>query len=139
MKSTGTFSPPVIVLGFALLLLLTGFIARPTGLMMVFSRKHKTAGQAATAGYVGFGLIVLYVVFFILAAVAMRSDIPFEIPNLSSLKIAYLALLLNLAMLYFTAQAWIQKFWGVAGRIHYSLLTVSSLGLFWFLYYWKII
>ncbi len=134
-----TLGMQMFVIGFACLLLLTGFIFRPSGWMLFFSRKHKVTGIARLAGLTGFFMILVYLVVVLVGVLTIQEDVIFHEPNLVGLKVAYLGLLCSLVMVYFSVVAWRQSFWGVAGRIHYSLLTIASLGLFWFLFYWKFI
>jgi hypothetical protein len=54
-------------------------------------------------------------------------------------------LVLALAMVVFLVMAWsgigddLQRpFWGLAGRLHYTLVTVIAVGLVWFCYYWHL-
>lgn len=134
-----TLGVQMFVLGFACVLLLTGFIFRPSGWMMFFSRKHKVTGLAKLAGLTGFFMILVYLTVILVGVFTIQEDVIFHEPNLVALKVAYLGLLSSLGMVYFSVIAWRRSFWGVAGRIHYSLLTIASLGLFWFLHFWKFI
>ena len=33
--------------------------------------------------------------------------------------------------------AWKKSYWGVAGRVHYTLVTLATLAFVWFLAYWN--
>jgi hypothetical protein len=46
---------------------------------------------------------------------------------------------LTLAMVVFVALAWKDRCWGLAGRIHYTLVTLGAAGLVWFMYFWNIL
>jgi CubicO group peptidase (beta-lactamase class C family) len=44
---------------------------------------------------------------------------------------------LGVALLVFTLLAWIKRFWNLAGRLRYTLLTVASWAIIWELAYWN--
>lgn len=46
---------------------------------------------------------------------------------------------LALGMFGFTVLAWTRQFWGLAGRIHYTLVTLGAFGFIWFMYFWNIL
>lgn len=46
---------------------------------------------------------------------------------------------LGLAMLVFSVLAWARRWWGLGGRIFYSLLALAGLLLTWALVYWNVI
>jgi CubicO group peptidase (beta-lactamase class C family) len=46
---------------------------------------------------------------------------------------------LALGMFGFTILAWGKRLWGIGGRIHYTLLTLSIFGAVWFMYFWNIL
>jgi hypothetical protein len=39
--------------------------------------------------------------------------------------------------LIFAVLSWRRRFWGIPGRIHYSLVAGAALLLIWILYYWN--
>jgi ABC-type enterobactin transport system permease subunit len=39
----------------------------------------------------------------------------------------------------FTALAWAHRYWSLAGRIHYTLITLAMLGMVWSMYYWRLL
>jgi hypothetical protein len=47
--------------------------------------------------------------------------------------------LLAPALIVFTALAWIRHLWGLAGRIHYTLVTLAAIAFVWFMYFWNIL
>lgn len=47
--------------------------------------------------------------------------------------------LLTLAMVIFTALAWKRRFWGLPGRIHYTLVALGACGFVWFMTFWNIL
>ncbi len=53
--------------------------------------------------------------------------------------ISIVVTLLALEMIGFTALAWTQRFWGLTGRIHYTLVTLAAVGFVWFMHFWNIL
>jgi CubicO group peptidase (beta-lactamase class C family) len=47
--------------------------------------------------------------------------------------------LLALEMIGFTALAWTQRFWGLTGCIHYTLVTLAAVGFVWFMSFWNLL
>ena len=35
--------------------------------------------------------------------------------------------------------AWKNRYWRVAGRLHYTLVALAGVGFTWFLYYWNLL
>ena len=46
---------------------------------------------------------------------------------------------LTLGALVFAGLAWKRRYWGLAGRIHYTLVTLAALAFVWSLYYWNLL
>jgi hypothetical protein len=38
-----------------------------------------------------------------------------------------------------TVPAWMRHYWGVAARVHYTLVVLAGLAFVWFLYYWNLL
>ncbi len=51
--------------------------------------------------------------------------------------LSILVALLTLGMMVFTALAWARRFWGLGGRIHYTLVTLGAVGFVWFMLFWN--
>jgi CubicO group peptidase (beta-lactamase class C family) len=49
------------------------------------------------------------------------------------------ALLLTLAVLFFSFLAWVKKYWTPCERLHYTLIALASLAFLWFLHYWNLL
>ena len=47
--------------------------------------------------------------------------------------------LLAPALIVFTALAWLRHLWGLAGRFHYTLVTLAAIAFVWFMYFWNIL
>jgi len=46
---------------------------------------------------------------------------------------------LSITISIYAVLAWKNSYWGLGGRIHYTLLAVAALANCWFLYYWNLI
>lgn len=51
--------------------------------------------------------------------------------------ISILALLIAVSIFVFTVLAWRERWWRMSTRIHYTLVTVASMALIWFLTFWN--
>jgi hypothetical protein len=48
-----------------------------------------------------------------------------------------LAAVLTPGALVYSVLAWKDRYWGVAFRVYYTLVTISAIGFVWFLNYWN--
>jgi hypothetical protein len=55
------------------------------------------------------------------------------------LGLGVLSALLTIAALVFTVLAWKNRYWGIAGRAYYTLVTVAAVAFVWFLNYWNLL
>jgi len=133
-----SFGWNLFVLVFALILLLTGFIFRPIGLIAIFSKKHPVEGKEKWVGRLGF-ILCLAVLAFVGGLFSSGSeDFVFEKPSAILLSIPYLIFLLSGLTVAGTVIAWKEQLWGLFSRIHYSLFAFSLLLFSWFLYHWHL-
>ena len=87
---------------------------------------------------------ILSTMFIFTLAVAYyydRSDLEFAFPTymLIVLVIILVASILVIGPVIFTVLAWARRYWNLAGRIHYTLVTVALLGMVWLVYYWRLL
>jgi CubicO group peptidase (beta-lactamase class C family) len=129
-----------------LLMALTAVLIAPIGL---FGMRTKAPADemrswlrhtARWSGLVWGLLSLVYVIWF----VAWVSQINTNIAALNNLPIAlsilpWITSLLALGLAGLCVMAWRNKFWGLSGRIHYSLIALSALGLLWFEFYWHLL
>jgi CubicO group peptidase (beta-lactamase class C family) len=47
--------------------------------------------------------------------------------------------LLGLGLIVFTVLVWKRRFWGFAGRLHYTMVTLAAIAFVWFMYFWNIL
>jgi hypothetical protein len=55
------------------------------------------------------------------------------------LGVGVLAAVLTLGALVYSVVAWKRSYWGIAARVHYTLVTVAALAFVWFLNFWNLL
>ncbi|MCR9141542.1 MAG: beta-lactamase family protein [bacterium] len=136
--------PPLhfAIIAIGAILIIGGFVFRPTGLMMALSRGYRAGldADARRAGWVGFGIVSTYLVFFgVLAFLMSGIEFVFSIPPRWPFYIPFAAFLLQLLALTYVLPAWSRRYWSKAGRVFYTALVIGLFAFFWFLYYWNFI
>ena len=53
--------------------------------------------------------------------------------------VAIIAAIMALASVAFTALAWKNGYWGMAGRLHYTLVVIAQLDFIWWLNNWNLL
>lgn len=127
----------IIIAGLAVIMILSGIIVRPVGLMAIFSKKNKPSGFARWAGFTGSILILFYLIYIILLIVYLTGDVVFELPNPLLFIVPGIIFFINIGIIIFCPFAWIKSFWKLPGRIYYTSMTVISSAFLWLLYYWN--
>jgi CubicO group peptidase (beta-lactamase class C family) len=131
-----------LALGCALLFVSTIIIA---SIRLIRNRRGGDRGStprgARVAGWISVGIGVLNLLFLVgtalwanpvpLYGVSLRYQIVLALP--------VLAAVLAVGALVYTALAWREGFWGIAGRVHYTLVTVAAVAFVWFLNYWNLL
>ncbi len=136
-----------LLTGSNLLLMVTaiaGWIYASVGRMI---RKEKSgAPKSALAARLVASFYGLFLLIFIVAlgGVVLDIDPAFGVPRAflgepdgldTVLALPYIIAAAAAAMLVFAALGWIKKYWTVGGRLHYTVLALSSLGLIWLMFY----
>jgi len=87
------------------------------------------------------GLLFVLLFICILLGAADRDQFAFGVPSLmkAALWLPLLAIPLFAATAWFSIRAWNRKYWSLAGRIHYSLVSVTGFTLLGWLYYWNLL
>jgi hypothetical protein len=87
------------------------------------------------------GLLCLLFFICVLQAAADPMQFAFGVPFAlkAALWLPWIAIPLLAAAALCSVRAWTRKYWGLAGRIHYSLVTVAGLTLLGWLYYWNLL
>jgi CubicO group peptidase (beta-lactamase class C family) len=55
------------------------------------------------------------------------------------LGVGVLAAVLTVGALIYSVLAWKNSYWGIAARVHYTLVTVAAVAFVWFLNYWNLL
>ncbi|HZD59357.1 MAG TPA: serine hydrolase domain-containing protein [Anaerolineae bacterium] len=55
------------------------------------------------------------------------------------LGLGVLGAVLTVGALVYTVLAWKNSYWGIAARVHYTLVTVAAVAFVWFLNYWNLL
>jgi hypothetical protein len=55
------------------------------------------------------------------------------------LGVGVLSAVLTVGALLYTVLAWKNSYWGIAARMHYTLVTVAAVAFVWFLNYWNLL
>ncbi len=82
---------------------------------------------------------------FMIGLIALSSTAPtpliYSIPSslIALLAIAIIAAIMALASAAFTALAWKNGYWGIAGRLHYTLVVIALLAFVWWLNNWNLL
>ncbi len=87
-------------------------------------------------------LVSLIHPLFIIGFLAIQMKVVsgnFDLLFYSVLTLPIILLGLSLTITICAINAWKKGYWGLGGRIHYTLLAVSALANSWFLYYWNLI
>ncbi|MFO8192412.1 MAG: serine hydrolase domain-containing protein [Bacillota bacterium] len=143
----GTGSFLGLLSGGSLLLLITAAAGWTVSSAVRLFRKEKKKFQGtAIAARLTAAAFVLVLVIIALMMIGMLSDIDpaYNVPRFffsgttvlaPLLSMSRIAALLSGGMFIFTITAWWKKLWTTGGRIHYTILTLSSLGTLWVMFY----
>lgn len=136
-----------LLFGSGLLLLLTATLGWAYASIGRLVRREKSGASRvalfARLCAVCCGLVIL---FLLTGLMEIISDIDpaFGVPRMffqdtgamsSLLVLPYLIALAVAGMFAFTILAWLKGFWTLGTRIHYTVLTLSALGVIWIMYY----
>jgi hypothetical protein len=53
--------------------------------------------------------------------------------------VGVLGAVLTVGSLVYSVLAWKNSYWGIAARVHYTLVTVAAAAFIWFLNYWNLL
>ena len=101
---------------------------------------HTPASRAAV--WIIFAISLLNVLFLIGLALWFRPERPSELHGLPLtveivLGLGVLAAVLTVVALVCTIPAWKDRYWSLAFRVYYTLVTVAAVAFVWFLHYWN--
>jgi hypothetical protein len=84
-----------------------------------------------------FGFLLLALVHLALAPYAVLSAPPLTFTALFALPI--LGAFGTVAALGFAVRSWREGYWGLFGRVHYTLVAASLVAVCWLLWYWNLL
>jgi len=101
---------------------------------------HTPTSRAAE--WIIFAISLLNVLFLIGLALWFRPERPSELHGLPLtveivLGLGVFSALLTVVALFYTVLAWKDRYWGVAYRVYYTLVTIAAAAFVWFLHYWN--
>jgi hypothetical protein len=118
-------------------------------ILLIRSRRPSGVPKPASRGaraalWIILGICVLNLLVVAAAVWGMMGGMPNELldPPLImriSLGLGVLAAVLTIAALIYTVLAWKDRYWGIAGRAYYTLVTVAAVAYVWFLNYWNLL
>ena len=132
----------LVVVGGCFLLVLSGLLFRPMGLVGLLSSAFRAAwtGPARIAAAMAFLGGLSYVAFLVSVVAALPEDVIFSgAPPQWPFLFPYAALVFSLCSLIFVWPAWRSRWWSVWSRLHFTCHAIGGLMLFLFLQQWKLV
>jgi CubicO group peptidase (beta-lactamase class C family) len=122
-------------------LLLTALLA---ALIEKFRGRQKNSSDSRMQGIARLWALVPAVVFLLVPAVTtIYSELDYKYPfpfyMVVLLAIILAASILVVGPIIFTFLAWARRYWGLAGRVHYTLIAAALVGMVWLMYYWRLL
>jgi hypothetical protein len=103
---------------------------------------RKPASRGARAAYwIIVGISVLNLLF-VIGTVLWGNPVPlFGVSMIYRivLGVGVLSAVLTVGALVYSVLAWKNSYWGIAARVHYTLVTVAAVAFVWFLNYWNLL
>jgi len=124
------------------------FVSMITAVLLRFIRNRRKSGyrnpapRGARAAYWIIGGISVLNLLFVIGTVLWGNPVPlFGVSMIFRivLGVGVLAAVLTVGALIYSALAWKNSYWGIAARVHYTLVTVAALAFVWFLNYWNLL
>jgi CubicO group peptidase (beta-lactamase class C family) len=106
------------------------------------SSDRKSASRGARAAYWIIGGISVLNLLFVIGTVLWGPTNPLfgvSIIYKIVLGVGVLGAVLTVGALVYSVLAWKSSYWGIAARVHYTLVTVAAVAFVWFLNYWNLL
>jgi CubicO group peptidase (beta-lactamase class C family) len=107
------------------------------------SSDRKPAPRGTRAAYwIIVGICLLNLLFVVGTVVWGSNLVPFFGVSMIYkivLGLGVLGAVLTVGALIYSVLAWKRSYWGIAARVHYTLVTVAALAFVWFLNYWNLL
>ena len=132
-----------LVLGCVLM-----FVSMIPVVLIRFIRSRRPSGDAKPApsgARVAYGIVVglsVLNLLFVVGTALWGNPVPlFGVSMIYKivLGLGVLAAVLTAGALIYSVLAWKRSYWGIAARVHYTLVTVAALAFVWFLNYWNLL
>ncbi len=134
------------LLGACILIFISIVLVIFTGFIMRLFKKSKPIPQplAMAARWMAFLAAVLDLVglgFFVVVFLGSGDAIFYaQMPIINVMLAAWLVgAILAVPLLVFAVLSWKKRYWGVAARVHYTLMAAAALTFAWFLTYWNLL
>lgn len=87
------------------------------------------------------GLNLVFAIAMVLIISAYQIELVMNIPTIfkAALWLPDLASIAALGVLWFAIQSWLNGYWRLGRRIHYTLVALSGVFMLWFYYYWNLL
>jgi CubicO group peptidase (beta-lactamase class C family) len=137
---TSTFHQAVA--GVSLLVMFSALVAWP---IVAFCTRGRRGPESPprVVRLLAWILGVVFLLFFgcLLQSASDAGQFAFGVPAMmqKALWLPLVAIPLFATTAWFSIQVWARKYWNLAGRIHYSFVTVAGLALHGWLYYWNLL
>jgi hypothetical protein len=124
------------VWGFSLLIFVSTLVAAPVAL---FVRRKQDADRRLTrserlARWVALALCVVGIGFLALGPVTEMTGLD---TSMAIAVLAWCVAVLALAVVLLAATAWWKGWWGLPGRLHYTVIALVGVALVWYELYWE--
>ncbi len=136
----------VLALGCALIFLSVIIVAL---IGFIRDRRRGADWEAAPRGarvarWIAVGISILNLLFLVASIGTVFFGNPVPLFGVSLfyrlvLLMAVLAAVLTIGALVYTVLAWKDRYWGITGRVYYTLVTVASVAFVWFLNSWNLL
>jgi CubicO group peptidase (beta-lactamase class C family) len=106
------------------------------------SSDRKPASRGARAAYWIIGGISVLNLLFVVGTMLWFNPVPvFGVSLIYKivLGLGVLSAVLTVGALVYSVLAWKNSYWGIAARVHYTLVTVAAVAFVWFLNYWNLL
>src|SRR5215218_651329 len=106
------------------------------------SSDRKSASRGARAAYWIIGGISVLNLLFVIGTVLWFNPVPvFGVSIIYKIVLGagVLGAVLTVGALVYSVLAWKNSYWGIAARVHYTLVTVAAVAFVWFLNYWNVL
>jgi CubicO group peptidase (beta-lactamase class C family) len=106
------------------------------------SSDQKPASRSARMAYWIIGGISVLNLLFVVGTMLWFNPVPlFGVSMIYRivLGLGVLAAVLTVGALTYSVLGWKNSYWGIAARVHYTLVTVAAVAFVWFLNYWNLL